>query len=74
MAVRNRLKFWRHQLLIDTQTEYASLLGVTRQQISLWENQSGQPNPETMIKIWKKLRVKLLDLNLQDLYEHEDLE
>ncbi|GEA17720.1 hypothetical protein [Moorella sp. E306M] len=27
VAVRNRLKYWRHQLMIDTQAEFAELLG-----------------------------------------------
>ena len=30
MIVRNRLKSIRHRLEIDTQTEFAALLGVTR--------------------------------------------
>lgn len=70
---KNRLKYWRHQLLIDTKTEYAKFLGCTVQQVSLWEKQQAQPNLETLIKIWKKLKTEFKDINLQDLVEHEDL-
>ncbi len=70
--MKNRLKYWRHQLLIDTQTEYAKLLGVRHQQISLWEKQKQQPTLETLVKLWLILRTLRPDLNLQDLIELED--
>jgi len=70
--MKNRLKYWRHQLLIDTQTEYAQLLGVRHQQISLWEKQKQQPTLETLVKLWLILRTLRPDLNLQDLIELEE--
>lgn len=52
MPVKNRLKEIRHELYIDTQKEFAELVGVTRQQINLWENQKTQPAIETLVKLW----------------------
>lgn len=70
--IKNRLKYWRHYLQIDKQTEFAEILGVTQQQLNKWENQKGQPNTETLLELWKILRNKIPGLNLQDLLEHDD--
>ncbi|WP_422393091.1 helix-turn-helix domain-containing protein [Neomoorella thermoacetica] len=74
VAVRNRLKWWRHELRIDRQKDFANFLGVTPQQLSLWETQQQQPNLETLIKLWKKLRTKIPYINLQDLIEDDSPE
>ena len=73
MAVKNRLREIRHGLYIDTQVEFAELLGVTRPQVNKWEKQKEQPSMETSFKIWKRLRTRLPDINLQDLFT-EDLD
>ncbi|HWP98698.1 MAG TPA: helix-turn-helix transcriptional regulator [Syntrophomonadaceae bacterium] len=72
--VKNRLKYWRHQLLIDTQTEFAKLLGVSHQRVSLWERQEEQPTLEMLIKIWFRIKENVPTINLQDLIEYENLE
>ena len=67
--IRNRLKSIRHKLEIDTQTEMAQLLGVTRQQVSRWESQAYQPNTEMLYRLWLALRTRLPDLHMEDLIE-----
>lgn len=74
MPVKNRLKEIRHELYIDTQKEFAELVGVTRQQINLWENQKTQPAIETLVKLWLRLQQKIPEINLQDLLDYKDLE
>lgn len=71
LLIRNRLKYWRHQLLIDTQTQFAEFLGVTRQQLNVWERHEGEPSLETAYKLWIKLKEKIPDMNLQDLFEKD---
>jgi transcriptional regulator with XRE-family HTH domain len=54
--------------------EYAALLGVRHQQISLWEKQKQQPTLETLVRLWLILKAKIPGINLQDLIEYEELE
>jgi len=67
--MKNRLKYFRHKLQIDTQTEFAELLGLAKYQLSRFENQRGQPNIETAIRIFQRLKPLLPDLHLEDLFE-----
>ncbi|MEW8957834.1 MAG: helix-turn-helix transcriptional regulator [Moorella sp. (in: firmicutes)] len=71
VAVRNRLKYWRHQLQIDSKREFASLIGVTEWSLSRWEHQKAQPSLDTLIKIYLRLKSKLPDLHLEDLIDLE---
>lgn len=66
--IKNRLKSIRHQLEIDTQTEFAELLCVARQQLNRWEQQKEQPSLDTAYKLWEILLLRLPDINLQDLF------
>ena len=70
--VRNRLRKIRQQLHIEQASEFAKIIDVTPRQICLWESQQQQPSLEKLIKLWKKLRYMIPDLNLQDMVEHED--
>lgn len=70
--IKNRLKAIRHQLEIDTQTEFAELFNVARPQLNRWERQKEQPSLDTAIKMWKLLRERMPGLNLQDLFEDLD--
>lgn len=72
MMHNNRLNYWRHQLLFDHQKDFAEWLGVTQSQINLWEKQRQQPNLETLIRLWQRLRERIPDINLQDLIDLED--
>ena len=53
--IRNRLKSIRHQLEIDTQTEFAELIEIDRKHYNRYERQEVQPNLETAILIAQKL-------------------
>ena len=64
--MKNRLKEYRQKLNM-TQGEMAVFLGANREQVNRWENQRLQPDIETLFKIWKKLKAKFPDINLQDL-------
>lgn len=72
--IRNRLKYWRHQLLFDTQTQYAEFLEFPQPRVSKWERQEEQPTTESLVIVWLKLKKRLPNINLQDLIEYEDLE
>lgn len=67
MALKNRIKYWRHYLQIDTQKEFAGLLGVTPDLVSLWERQVKQPSTENLYQIWLALRQHIPNINMQDL-------
>ena len=62
--MENKLKWWRHELHIDTQIEFAELLGVTRQQVNYWEQQRGQPN----VEMARQIAVKLSDRTGRKVY------
>lgn len=70
--IRNRLKSIRHQLEIDTQKEFAIFLGVARPQVNRWEKHKEQPTLETYYKLWKIIKTRLPDINLQDLFEDQE--
>lgn len=71
MKIKNRLNYWRHQLLIDTQTEFASLIGVSDYSLNRWEKQKEQPGLNNLLKIYLKLKELIPDLHLEDLIEIE---
>lgn len=56
---------------MDKQTEYAGFLGVDNGQLNRWEQQKVQPGLETMYRIWKHLKTKFPEINMQDLIEDE---
>lgn len=66
---KNKLNYWRHQLQINTQKEFAEWLGVTHAQLNIWERQVQQPNVDTLVRIWRRLREKYPDMDLQDLLD-----
>ena len=48
---KNKLKWWRHHLMIDTQKEFAEVIQCTPQQVNVWEKQESQPNVSTAYSI-----------------------
>ena len=62
MPIRNRLKYWRHKLMIDRKKDFAAFLGVTPEQISEWESQRKQPSLDTAWRLKEKLGCTLDDL------------
>lgn len=69
MAIKNRLRDIRHELYINTQKEMAEFLDVNYRQLSKWESQEQQPTTDTLVRLWLRLKIKLPQLNLQDLLE-----
>lgn len=69
--VKNRLKWWRHELRIDSQVEFARLLGVSHYTLNRWELQQIQPGRDALVKIYLKLKPLIPDLHMEDLLEIE---
>lgn len=68
--MKNTLIIYRTKLNL-TQGQMAELLGVHRVKYNTWENQHEQPNLIRMYQIWKTLKIKFADLNMQDLLSDE---
>ncbi|MGI1659599.1 MAG: helix-turn-helix transcriptional regulator [Desulfitobacterium sp.] len=62
MAVKNRLREIRHEMMIDKQVEMAELLGLTRHQYNRYEKQYTQPTLETALEIAEKINRKVEDI------------
>ena len=68
--MENKLKWWRHELHVDKQIEFAEMLGISRQQLNIWENQKGQPNLPTAYQIASKLsNITGKKVYIEDLFE-----
>jgi transcriptional regulator with XRE-family HTH domain len=59
--LRNRLKYWRHQKMMN-QTEFATFLEVNLSLYNQWELNRKQPSKESLYHISKKLNVSMNDL------------
>lgn len=59
MAVRNRMKEIRHELMIDSKQTMANMLGITREMLSNYEHQKVQPSVETLLKISLILKIPI---------------
>lgn len=70
---RNRLQHYRHVLEFRFNKEYAEFLGVTESQLSLWTKHKSEPELDTLIRLWKQIKTRIPDVNLQDLIENDDL-
>lgn len=57
MAVRNRLNDIRHEMKMNTQKEFAELLGLSAWQLNRYEKQAIQPELETALVIAEKLKM-----------------
>lgn len=68
MEVKNRFKYWRHQLQMNKK-EMAIFLEINYQQYVNWENHNGEPNVGSLIKIWEKIKIRFPECNLQDLLD-----
>jgi DNA-binding XRE family transcriptional regulator len=56
-------------MLMFNKKEMAAFLEVNYQQYVDWENHKGEPNTDSLYKLWLKLKEKFPDMNLQDLLE-----
>lgn len=65
--MQNRLKYYRHILQIDSQKEYAEILGVSAWTINRWEKQLVQPDITSMYKVFLRLKTRIPDLHMEDL-------
>lgn len=74
MKIRNRLKYWRHQLMMNV-SEYAEFLGVHQSQVSRWEKSNetnkSKPSAETLYRIFVSLRTRFPDMHMEDLFEED---
>lgn len=66
---KNKLKYFRHRLQIDTQIEYAEFLGFSGFSVNRWEKQVSQPDITSTFKIYLKLKERIPDLHMEDLFE-----
>jgi DNA-binding XRE family transcriptional regulator len=62
VPVQNRLKEIRHQLMIDSKSEMARMLGIAWAQYSRYEHQHEQPNLENAFRIAKVLNMRVDDI------------
>lgn len=62
MAVKNRLREIRHQMMIDKQNEMADYLCLQQQQYNRYEKQGVQPTLEVSLKIAQKLNKRVEDI------------
>jgi DNA-binding transcriptional regulator YiaG len=70
-VIRNRLKFWREQLGIKRQYEFACMLMINQHHLNRWEQQKSQPSLETLCKLREKLKRYFPDITLDDLIEYD---
>lgn len=68
--LQNRLKYYRHQLLMN-QTQMCKFLEykcISR--YNQFENHPNKhnPNSETMYKFWEKIKTKIPNIHLEDLW------
>ena len=64
--MENNFKALRHRVGME-KGEFAVYLGIAQSHYSKWENQKMQPDRDSMIAAWLKLKELLPGLNLQDL-------
>ena len=67
--MRNRLKYWRHQLLFDRQKDFAEWLEVSAYSLNRWEAQATQPDLSSLWKIYKRIKEKFPEIHIEDLLE-----
>lgn len=67
--LKNKLKYYRHKLQIDTQREYADLLGFSGFSVNRWEKQAAQPDITSTFKIYLILKNHIPELHMEDLFE-----
>lgn len=61
MAVRNRLKYWRHQHQMN-QKEFAECLGLSAWAYNRYEKQAVQPSLEVAIAIAEILKIPIEEI------------
>jgi len=73
VELKNKIKSWRHRLEIDSQREFAKLLGVSHTQVNRWEQQIVQPDLKTSWKIAVKIS-NLIErkVYIEDLFESSE--
>lgn len=71
MAIRNRIRYWRHKLNIQEQLEFAQVVDVNPFFVERWEQQKIQPSLETFCKIRDRLKRLAPEITLDDLIEYD---
>ena len=64
--MKNRLKFYRHQLQM-TQREFAAHINVHYAAYNRWERQHVQPSLDKLYDIWQTLKKDFPDIHIEDL-------
>lgn len=67
--IRNRLKHFQHILEIDKQKDFAEFLGSSQYSVNRWQKQISQPDTESLIKIYLRLRERIPGLHMEELFE-----
>ena len=68
MSTRNRLKYWRHQHGMN-QKEFAEYLMQPYHHYTRWDGNVVQPSVKKLVDMWKVIKKRFPDTNLQDLLE-----
>ena len=55
--------------MIDRQTEFAALIGVSPMSLNRWEQQKTQPSLEALLRVYTRLKPLIPGLHLEDLLE-----
>lgn len=69
--VKNRLKYWRERAGFKYKKHFAEWLGLDHRQYNRYENQRVQPDIETLLYIFGKLKMEFPDIHLEDLIERD---
>lgn len=70
MPVKNRIKYWRLQLGIHDEQQFADIIGFSTWAIGRWESQRTQPTLEALCRIRERLLPYFPGINLQDLIDY----
>lgn len=68
MGVKNKLEDYRLQLGFRKQNEFAAFLEMDSTHYSRIAKQTMQPNYETMIKIKDKIKERIPDIKVEDIF------
>lgn len=67
VVIENRIKHWMHRMEMN-QTEFAEFLGRRIQLVNKWIQQKSQPELETVIDIYIKLKPIFPEMHMEDLF------
>jgi len=67
--MKNRLKYFRHKLEIDSKREFAKMLEASYRAYIRWEAQEAQPDLPSAWKVYKNLKKRIPGLHFEDMFE-----